>query len=204
MKQRLLFILLFILSLPATAQDEQEEETYYDILLPGQDEFVAQMYVSYKEGFEKFCDQQFMTEEAFREQMLNINYVNSKEEFTHKGSETYNKLINNFEQRVERKFKNLDVYRSDEKLPLETDDIRLTTKITSQVMDYNGHPFVGATVVNTGCKGQINWYLEIYKADQLIVKGEILFVVVRKKYEEPLQLLDHNVLVEGLKIVGVK
>lgn len=204
MKQRLLFILLFILSLQATAQDEQEEETYYDILLPGQDEFVAQMYVSYKEGFEKFCDQQFMTEEAFREQMLNINYVNSKEEFTHKGSETYNKLINNFEQRVERKFKNLDVYRSDEKLPLETDDIRLTTKITSQVMDYNGHPFVGATVVNTGCKGQINWYLEIYKADQLIVKGEILFVVVRKKYEEPLQLLDHNVLVEGLKIVGVK
>lgn len=204
MKQRLFFILLFILSLQATAQDQQDEETYYDILLPGQDEFVAQMYTSYKEGFEKFCDQPFLTEEAFREQILNINYVNSKEEFTHKGSEAYNKLISNFEQRVERKFKNLDVYTSDEKLPLETDDIRLTTKITSQVMDYNGHPFVGATVVNTGCKGQINWYLEIYKADQLIVKGEILFVVVRKKYDEPLQLLDHKVLVEGLKNAGVK
>lgn len=204
MKQGLLFILLFILSLQVAAQDEQDETIYYDIVLPNLDEFVAQIYTSYKAGFEKFCDQPFMNEEDFREKMLNINYVNSKEEFTHKGSDTYNKFINNFEQRVERKFKNLDVYISDEKLLEETDDIRLTTKITSKVMDYNGHPFVGASVVNTGCKGQINWYLEIYKADQLLVKGEILFVVIRKKYDEPLQMLDHKVLVQGLKNAGVK
>ncbi len=163
MKQRLFFILLFILSLQATAQDQQDEETYYDILLPGQDEFVAQMYTSYKEGFEKFCDQPFLTEEAFREQMLNINYVNSKEEFTHKGSEAYNKLISNFEQRVERKFKNLDVYTSDEKLPLETDDIRLTTKITSQVMIIMGILLLGPQWLIPDAKDKLTGILKFIK-----------------------------------------
>lgn len=193
-----------MLSFTTWAQDEPVEETYFDLVLPSQDEFIAQLYGSYKSGFEKFCDQPFMTEEDFREQMLNVNYLNAKEEVTSRSSAAYKKMIDTFEQRVERKFENLDVFTSDEKPDDATDDVRLTTKITNEVRDYNGTILFAPSMLMTGCKGMINWYLEIYKGNQLIAKGEIMFATVKKKYNDPLQSFDHKVLIEGLKGAGVK
>jgi hypothetical protein len=200
MKQTFLFTLLFILSLHTTAQNE---ETYYDILIPSQDQFVAHVYYSYKEVFEKYCEQPFMTEEAFHEKVLIINPLNPKDE-TGRESETYTKLIDAFEKNVTGKFRNLDVYYSDEDLDETNDHVRLTTKITSELTPYHGGSFFGVSKFVAGCKGSVQWFLEVYQADQRIAKGMILTVVVNNEYEEPLQLLEHKELVKGLKGAGVK
>ncbi len=203
MIHRLLFVMLFTFSLRLTAQDKQVEEADYEIILPGQLEFTSKMYSSYKEGFEKYCGQPYMTEEAFYEKVLSINPLNPKDE-AERDCESYTKFIDAFEKNVIRKFRNLDIYYSNEDFDDTNDHVRLTTKITSEVTPYHGGAFFGVSKFVAGCKGSVQWFLEVYENDQRIAKGMILTAVVNIEYEEPLQLLEHKVLVKDLKEAGVK
>jgi hypothetical protein len=193
-----LSVFLSILGLLVNGQTDANERINYMLVLPSEESFTNQVYFSYKQAYEKFCDQSFIDQQTFRDKFLTIVYMGADNVELGRGSDAYRKLIRQIGDKVVFKISNLD-YEVELEPSNLNDQIKLSTKITSEATDSKGNPFLPTSLMAKGCEGRVIWYLEIYQEDWLVAKGEIMFATVRKSYFDPLVALDHKTLLSQLK-----